>query len=71
VSARFDILVPMKNTLLADTGGQLTINGTHNSILASPRVAKLVARFYKSSNGRSCEERSASPALKCLRQTDT
>ena len=48
VSARFDILVPMKNTLLADTGGQLTINGTHNSILASPRVAKLVASFLAS-----------------------
>ena len=48
VSARFDILVPMKNTLLADTGGQIAINGTHNSILASPRVAKLVASFLAS-----------------------
>jgi len=48
VSARFDILVPMKNTLLADAGGQIAINGTHNSILASPRVAKLVASFLAS-----------------------
>ena len=45
IAARFDILVPMKNTLLADAGGQITINGTHNSILASPRVARLVASF--------------------------
>jgi hypothetical protein len=48
VSARFDILVPMKNTLLADAGGQITINGTHNSLLASPRVARLVASFLAS-----------------------
>ena len=48
VSSRFDILVPMKNTLLADAGGQIAINGTHNSILASPRVAKLVASFLAS-----------------------
>ena len=48
VSACFDILVPMKNTLLADAGGQITINGTHNSLLASPRVARLVASFLTS-----------------------
>jgi len=60
VSARFDVLVPMKNTLLSDDCPHIVVNGTHNSILASPKVAELVANFlklgrfesYRSSNGR-------------------
>ena len=48
IAARFDILVPRKNTVLSSEYPHQVKNGTHNSILASPRVAKLVASFLAS-----------------------
>jgi len=48
VEAKFDILVPAAKTHLKVEAAHCTVNGTHNSILLSSHVARLVDRFLRS-----------------------
>ncbi len=48
IAARFDILVPRKNTVPSSAFPYQVENGTHNSILFSPRIARMVACFLRS-----------------------
>jgi hypothetical protein len=45
IAARFDLLVPISNTHLANESAHIVINATHNSLLVSTTVSKLTARF--------------------------
>lgn len=47
LSARFDVLVPMPNTIPWEGIAHRVVNGTHNSILASSNTARLVSCFLK------------------------
>ncbi|MCU0720405.1 MAG: lysophospholipase [Pirellula sp.] len=48
IAARFDLLVPVANTLLNAAHKHETVNGTHNSILMSTKVCEMIASFLRS-----------------------
>ena len=45
IAARFDGLVPVRNTHLPNEKAHVVINATHNSLLLSMKASKLTARF--------------------------
>ncbi len=47
IAARFDGLVPIKNTHLPNEKDHVVVNATHNSLLLSKSVSDLIARFLK------------------------
>ena len=47
IAARFDGLVPVKNTHLPNEKAHVVLNATHNSLLLSKSVSDLIARFLK------------------------
>ena len=47
VAARFDLLVPLENTIMSEKYPRRVVMGSHNSILFSQGVAKSVASFLR------------------------
>ena len=47
IAARFDALVPIKNTHLSNEKAHVVVNATHNSLLLSKSVSDLIARFLE------------------------
>ncbi len=45
IAARFDVLVPVRNTHLPNEKEHVVINATHNSLLLSLKASRLTARF--------------------------
>ncbi len=50
IAARYDMLVPIRSTHMPGLSDHAIITGTHNSLLFSNRVCKMVTRFL--TNGR-------------------
>lgn len=48
IAARFDVLVPVANTRLNADHKHETVNATHNSLLMSKEVYRMIASFLKS-----------------------
>lgn len=48
IAARFDLLVPVANTRLDTVHKHETVNATHNSLLMSGDVCRMIASFLKS-----------------------
>ena len=47
IASQFDVLVPLKNTMMDDLADHRTVVGTHNSLLFSKKVAAMVSRFLQ------------------------
>ena len=47
IASKFDVLVPLKNTMMDDLADHQTVVGTHNSLLFSGKVAAMVSRFFQ------------------------
>ena len=47
IASRFDMLVPVKNTMMENLADHQTVFGTHNSLLFSSKVAAMAARFIQ------------------------
>jgi len=47
IASKFDILVPVANTLLDGLSDYAIVNGTHNSILFSGRIASMTDNFIQ------------------------
>ena len=45
IAARFDALVPVKNTHLPNEKAHVVVNATHNSLLLSKSVSDLITTF--------------------------
>ena len=45
IAARFDLLVPIRSTHLANEAAHVILNATHNSLLVSRKASDLTARF--------------------------
>ena len=47
IASKYDVLVPVKNTLMEDLADHQTVFGTHNSLLFSGRIAKMTTQFIQ------------------------
>jgi pimeloyl-ACP methyl ester carboxylesterase len=52
LAAKYDLLIPLRNTRLASESKHDVVVGTHNSILFSPRVGAKAACFLKTGDWR-------------------
>ena len=47
IASKYDVLVPVKNTMMDNLADHQTVAGTHNSLLFSSKVAAMVTRFLQ------------------------
>lgn len=47
IASKFDILVPVKNTMMEGLSDYKVVNGTHNSLLFSGKVASMANQFIQ------------------------
>jgi pimeloyl-ACP methyl ester carboxylesterase len=52
IAARFDLMIPIRNTHFAGQKDHVVVNASHNSILVSAQAARLVQRFLCEGNFR-------------------
>lgn len=47
IASRYDVLVPVKNTMMDGAAEHKTVFGTHNSLLFSSRIATMTTQFIE------------------------